>query len=381
MVSERSQADLEIIAWLNDTGLVRHVSAYSALPASGRNYVVRVRGVDASGASTTVVVKRPSESPWGSREEAALRVVTAEGVPGVVQLAAATDDPPMLALRDLGNGDSLADVLADRGSFCAADAESSIVEWAFALGSFHRRTAGLGPSFARRLQQTSPWSAADPHTMPDRVWGAWAAFDRRARAAGIDACILTAARREVCSAVAQLSADGEPRGASPRFALSPGDTCPGNARRTANGWDLFDFEFAEFRHVAWDAAYLLVPWPTCSAAWELPNATKQAAFASWLEGLEAIGADSAALRQQAHTAAVLWYIVSAAELWPTISAPVSHGPEREDLVAVRLAALAASRVSGFAATASLARDLASVGGVARAVDSALPLAPIFRPTE
>jgi hypothetical protein len=47
------------------------------------------------------------------------------------------------------------------------------------------------------------------------------------------------------------------------WALTPGDTCPDNNVLADAGVVLFDFEGAAIRHVAWDAAYLRVPWPRC----------------------------------------------------------------------------------------------------------------------
>ena len=56
-------------------------------------------------------------------------------------------------------------------------------------------------------------------------------------------------------------------------ALSPADACPDNNLLLADGCRLIDFEWAEVRHPAWDAAYLAVPWPTCWCSWRIPDAT------------------------------------------------------------------------------------------------------------
>src|SRR2546429_3760393 len=53
-------------------------------------------------------------------------------------------------------------------------------------------------------------------------------------------------------------------------ALTPADACPDNNVRTAGGLVLIDFEGAQWRHIAWDVAYLAVPWPSCWCAWQLP---------------------------------------------------------------------------------------------------------------
>jgi hypothetical protein len=51
-------------------------------------------------------------------------------------------------------------------------------------------------------------------------------------------------------------------------ALWPCDACPDNNVRNDSGeLSLVDFEGAAFRHVAWDVAYLTVPWPSCWCCW------------------------------------------------------------------------------------------------------------------
>jgi hypothetical protein len=64
-------------------------------------------------------------------------------------------------------------------------------------------------------------------------------------------------------------------------ALSPADTCPDNNVETPDGLVLVDFESATVRPVAWDLAYLVVPWPTCWCAWRLPDALSADALATW----------------------------------------------------------------------------------------------------
>ena len=68
------------------------------------------------------------------------------------------------------------------------------------------------------------------------------------------------------------------------WALTPGDTCPDNNVLTEAGVVLFDFEAAAIRHLAWDAAYLRVPWPSCWCAWRLPEdvARRPVAEAAWV---------------------------------------------------------------------------------------------------
>ena len=44
---------------------------------------------------------------------------------------------------------------------------------------------------------------------------------------------------------------------------------------------IVDYENAQWRHVAWDVAYLRVPWPTCWCSWRLPDAVADAAVAAY----------------------------------------------------------------------------------------------------
>ena len=61
-------------------------------------------------------------------------------------------------------------------------------------------------------------------------------------------------------------------------ALSPCDACPDNNVRSDSGeLSLVDFEGAAFRHVAWDVAYLTVPWPSCWCCWRIPRHLTSAA--------------------------------------------------------------------------------------------------------
>src|SRR3546814_15672777 len=54
-----------------------------------------------------------------------------------------------------------------------------------------------------------------------------------------------------------------------RWVVTPGDTCPDNNLLPDGVAHLMDFEFAEVRHPAWDAAYLTLPWQTCWFAWQV----------------------------------------------------------------------------------------------------------------
>ena len=76
-------------------------------------------------------------------------------------------------------------------------------------------------------------------------------------------------------------------------ALSPADVCPDNNLLLHDGCRLIDFEWAEVRHPAWDAAYLAVPWPTCWCSWRIPDASAERALDAYreaaVEGIPYVG--------------------------------------------------------------------------------------------
>lgn len=57
--------------------------------------------------------------------------------------------------------------------------------------------------------------------------------------------------------------------------------CPDNNVRAGDGYVLIDFEETEWRHVAWDAAYLTVPWPSCWCSYRLPPGVAGQALARY----------------------------------------------------------------------------------------------------
>lgn len=86
------------------------------------------------------------------------------------------------------------------------------------------------------------------------------------------------AANELRRAVDALAVTGDP---SQPAAMVPGDTCPDNNVDRTEGMVLFDFEGAQYRHVAWEMAYLTVPWPTCWCSWAIPAHVARHAIALW----------------------------------------------------------------------------------------------------
>ena len=247
------------------------------LPSSDRAVVLRAVATDRAGRSHRVVLKAPIGSGLGSaREEAALGLVAAAQVPGVVRLLATSTDPALLVLADVGDGPTLADrLLADD----PVAAETAVLEWAARLASLQAATGGLQEEFASRLAALSPLGHPLVDTSREAVDEACAALARDLPRLGVP---MTAGALEELRELAvtlDVTAPGAPG------ALVPGDTCPSNAVDSDNGMVLLDFEGAEYRHLAWEAAYLTVPWPSCWCSWRLPDSLAARALTRWQQAV------------------------------------------------------------------------------------------------
>jgi len=137
--------------------------------------------------------------------------------------------------------------------------------WAVSLGRLHGGTTEAGPAFAAEL---TPGIAADS-TMA-MVGDGIRLLNRNLPRIGLT---LSEDAVEALRALAK-SIDGP-------VALSPADTCPDNNVETPDGLVLVDFESATMRPVAWDLAYLVVPWPSCWCAWRLPEGVAADALGAW----------------------------------------------------------------------------------------------------
>jgi hypothetical protein len=249
------------------------LTAAQPLGGSDRSSVVRVVARTARGGEHRIVVKAPTDSgPGAVREAAALAVAARWGLPGPVRLLASSDDPPLLVLADAGSGPTLADHLLGRD---AAGAEAALLRWAATLGGLQAASAGCRAAFEAELESLSPFGAPPADTMPGDLEEASGALRRLLPRLGV---------------APPEAALGELRGIAGSFVtvaagLVPGDTCPDNAVDAGDGMVLLDFEGAAHRHVAWEAAYLVVPWPTCWCSWRLPADVTARALESWRDAV------------------------------------------------------------------------------------------------
>ncbi len=179
-----------------------------------------------------------------------------------------------MVLEDLGV--DLPDVAGALLGSDAPSARASVVRWAHSLGTLHASTSGWSPRMtaslalhADRLGQAVP-AVDDMPAALDRAADAWAQLVGPLRI-NVDARALD----QIREIDALLGGGVDVR------ALTPSDACPDNNLLRDHGMVLLDFEGAQVRHMAWDVAYLRVPWPSCWCCWALPPEVADAGVGAW----------------------------------------------------------------------------------------------------
>jgi hypothetical protein len=162
-------------------------------------------------------------------------------------------------------------------------------------------------------------------------------------------------------------------------ALTPGDTCPDNNVFTPGGdLILIDFEGAEWRPIAWDVAYLTVPWPSCWCAWRMASKVTAAALEAYRQAIDLPYAHTPAFDEDVAAASAAWAFISAGWLLPKAlpddPALVKRGPRRRAMIQHRLrTAAGAEELPAMAALAGrLDRTLTERWG-----EAPLKYAPAF----
>lgn len=265
------------------------------LTGSDRSDVRRVRLYRPGGDPQTVIVKSFVAAGEGwVRETAALSLLPPEAPAATLLRAGA--EPPVAVLADLGDGPSVADALLGDDPTQAADA---VGRWAEAIATLHRVSHGLRDEFRRALDER----AGDLPVAEDGIVAGLGELSRRVdeRCAALGIATSAKALEELRDLPHRLDDQGA-------AALTPADACPDNNIRVGDRVVLLDFEGAEWRHVAWDLAYLRVPWPTCWCSWRIPAEVADAALARYRG---AAGPNFAELADADVDAAVLgWAFVS-----------------------------------------------------------------------
>jgi hypothetical protein len=144
--------------------------------------------------------------------------------------------------------------------------------------------------------------------------------------------------------------------------LSPGDTCPDNNVAVPGGRVLIDFESAQWRHPAWDVAYLIVPWPTCWCSWRLPSSVTEEAVRRYQEMSALPWARSDDFRPDVEAATTVWAFLSTALFLgralgddPPPADPAKRMPTRRAMILHRLGAVRGNQLAGDLRAALVSR--------------------------
>lgn len=333
------------------------------LGGSTRSRVRRVR--DDHG--TMIVKEFVSSGDGWTRETAALSVLPAAApAPHLVTAGAV---PPVVVMSDAGTGTSVADALLGPDPVTAADA---VVAWAEAIAGLHLATAGLRDAFRDALAARAGDLPVPESTVPDELDAAARVIDRCCAELGVDV---------PAHALDELRGLDSRLGCGPA-ALTPADACPDNNVSTGDGLVLIDFESAQWRRVAWDLAYLAVPWPTCWCSWRIPAGVAARAIEAYRARVASPYVDAPEFDADIAVAAVGWAFVSTS--WflreallddPPMGGPEKPTPTRRAMILHRL-----GRVRGSAGPPALAElaDRLHATLTARWGAIPLPYAPAFR---
>lgn len=264
---EETQAARSLLAsaWGNE------VSLRGAELIWERPHIVRLRADD--GRTAVLKRRRLDGSDIRTRgfgaELSALEFLTLMPVPVSPRLLGADTDVGILLMEDMGPGGSLAHALlgADR-----AVAANALVSYARALGAMHTWSIGRYEEFADIRARRAPGVALTPHWM-DFLEPGKAAMFKVAGDLGLSTLARDAARE--IDSLAHYRDD-------PRFTgLVHSDACPDNTQVKDGTCRIFDFETSGWGPVAIDAAYLLLPFPSCWCFAELPSETSARAMSAY----------------------------------------------------------------------------------------------------
>ncbi len=169
------------------------------------------------------------------------------------RFVAGSREEGFILLEDLGEGDSLADLLLGTD---AGRAKEGLLDLASALGRMHAATIGREEEYRRVREGLGAVRQDAPSEPPYRE------FLDGCAAAGV-----SLSPEAEAGAAAVVAAMREP---GPFRAYTHGDPCPDNTRLLAGGLRLLDFEFGGFRHALRDGVYGRIHFPTCWCVSRLP---------------------------------------------------------------------------------------------------------------
>ena len=242
----------------------------------GRSHVVRLR-LDTD--RTVVLKRRDRPERRGGRgfgvELAALEYLNAMPVPVAPRLLGADAEAGILLLEDLRGGASLADSLLAGGR---SRVQADLIAYAQALGSLHAWSMGHPGELDGLLVRHAPGQPAVTGWL-DAIQRGTEPFLAAAAALGVT---VGGVADEIGQLRVMLSEAGY-RG------LVHGDACPDNVHIIDGACRIFDFETSGLGPVAFDAAYLLAPFPSCWCFASLPAEIAGPAVAAYRARLAAEG--------------------------------------------------------------------------------------------
>jgi hypothetical protein len=203
-------------------------------------------------------------------------------------------------MSDLGSGGAVSDALLADDPERATEA---VQLWAQTIGALHRATLEHRERFRAALGLRSGDIPVAEHTMSFDV-------DDATRALGMWCVRLDAAiPPHALTMLRELPRRLGPGGPA---AMSPSDACPDNNMWVDGGLVLLDFEGAQWRHIAWDVAYLSVPWPSCWCSWRLPGDVVERAVERYRASIADVlpYVRTPEFREDVAAAAVGWALVS-----------------------------------------------------------------------
>jgi len=263
----------------------------------GRSHVVRLH-LDAG--RIVVLKRRGRRDRRGGRgfgvELAALEYLNAMPVPVAPRLLGADADAGILLLEDLGEGASLADSLLAGGR---SRVQADLIAYAQALGSLHAWSMGRAGELDGLLVRHVPGQPAVTGWL-DAIQRGTEPFLAAAAALGVAA---NGVEGEISQLRVMLSKAGY-RG------LVHGDACPDNVHIIDGTCRIFDFETSGCGPVAFDAAYLLAPFPSCWCFASLPAEIAGPAVAAYRARLAAGGIDLGPDWEELITAALAGLLIA-----------------------------------------------------------------------
>jgi hypothetical protein len=322
-----------------------------SLGGSERSDVRRVRAEWPGHPETALIVKRFLDAGESWVREAAALSIAPDGAP-TSRLVAEGAAPPIVVMTDLGDGPSVADVLLGDDFDAGSDA---VLRWAGAIATLHRVTLGSRDEFRAALGQRAgdlPVSETQMLTAADD-----AARVLEQQCIDLEVRIPPGALTELRDLPRRLNGDQA-------AALTPHDACPDNNVRVGDDLVLLDFEGAQWRHVAWDVAYLTVPWPSCWCSWRMPGDVAGRALERYRTTIEADlpYVRTPEFRHDVAAAATGWALISTSSFLPKALSddpppddPAKLTPTRRAMILHRL--YAAQRCEETPALAALAESL------------------------